>query len=283
MRRSSLQEQRRSYGCDRLGCRNWPCSRKRSRNWNGWQSQGNLRRLSRCCMRWCQPSSRREQQKREPMVPGWPGCSLKKRWEEQSVVITEEKAMKKAQRAVPARSLSRDLLPLWLIALLGAGCGTASQPQPTLLSQATTSPVSSEINRSLTSIALQTSFSSIEYRLGPEDLLQITLFNVPETEVGATPRRLEVRVSQQGVITLPLLGDITVAGLTTSALEQTLQERYKEYLRNPQIGVFVKEYRSQRISVIGQVRKPGVFELSGPKTLIDLLAMAGGVSEKAGS
>jgi polysaccharide export outer membrane protein len=146
-------------------------------------------------------------------------------------------------------------------------------------SQAVASPIATEINSKLTSIALQ---SSTEYRLGPEDLLQITLYNVPETEVGATPRKLEARISQQGDISLPLLGDIPAQGLTTSALEQRLQERYKKYLRDPQIGVFVKEYHSQRVSVIGEVQKPGVFELSGPKTLIDLLAMAGGVNDKAG-
>jgi len=114
-------------------------------------------------------------------------------------------------------------------------------------------------------------------------VLEITLFNVPPTEAGVTPRTLAAPVSQHGVITLPLLGDIPAAGLTTAGLEQTLQERYKKYLRDPQVGVQVKEYHSHRVSVIGEVGKPGVFEISGPKTLIDLLAMAGGVSDKAGS
>jgi polysaccharide export outer membrane protein len=93
---------------------------------------------------------------------------------------------------------------------------------------------------------------------------------------------MTVRVSQQGAITLPLLGDIQAEGLTTSAVEQALQERYKKYLRNPQAGVKVGEYHSQRVSVIGAVKTPGVIELSGPQTLIDVLALAGGVSDKAG-
>ncbi len=185
----------------------------------------------------------------------------------------------------PSDILQRVLSRLFLLMmLLEASCGQAPPPSPLLSASqgVSSSSASSDINNKLASMALQTAASPMEYRLGPEDLLQITLFNVPETEVGATPRKLEARVGQQGTITLPLLGDIQAAGATTSVLEQRLQELYAKYLRHPQVGVFVKEYHSQRISVIGEVKKPGVFELSGPKTLIDLLAQAGGVSDKAG-
>jgi polysaccharide export outer membrane protein len=139
-----------------------------------------------------------------------------------------------------------------------------------------------EINRSLTAAALQTAAPTDDYRIGPEDILQITLFNIPAGEQGVTPRTTDVRVSQDGMITLPLLGDVPVAGLTTSVVEQSLRERYDKYLRNPEVGVYVREFKSQRVSVLGAVRSPGVFQLTGPQTLIDLLAMAGGVSEKAG-
>lgn len=190
--------------------------------------------------------------------------------------------MKKTQKTVPACWLSRGLRTLSLSALLGTGCAMAQPSQPMLLTRATTSHAQTEINSALASLALQTPTSSADYCLGPEDLVEITLFNIVGTE-GETPRKMEVRVSQQGVITLPLLGDITAAGLTTSALEQVLQERYKKYIRDPHVGIFVKEYHSHQISVIGEVKSPGVFKLSGPKTLIDLLAMAGGVNERAGS
>jgi polysaccharide export outer membrane protein len=188
--------------------------------------------------------------------------------------------MQTTQKIVPSCSLRRGLLVLWLIALSAAGCAATPQHQPILPPQAATSQAQAEINHALVSSAFLGPASSADYRLGPGDLVEITLFNVLE-EVGVTPRRIEVRVSQQGMITLPLLGDITVAGLTTTTFEQTLEERYKKYLRNPKVGVFVKEYNSQRISVIGEVRQPGVFKLSDPKTLIDLLAMAGGITEKA--
>jgi polysaccharide export outer membrane protein len=144
-----------------------------------------------------------------------------------------------------------------------------------------------EINQALASEALRTPEgspdASPDYRIGPEDLLQITLFNVPEAEAGVTPRRTEVRVSQEGVVTLPLLGDLHVRGMTPGGLERLLRGRYERYLHNPAVGVRVLEYRAQRVSVIGAVQRPGVFQLSGPSTVADLLAMAGGVTTSASS
>lgn len=141
-----------------------------------------------------------------------------------------------------------------------------------------------QVNSALaTASALQASGSTADYRLGAEDLLEITLFNIPDAGAGILSRRAEVRVTQQGMIMLPLLGDIPVAGLTTSAVEQVLRQRYDEYLYNPQVGVYVKEYRSQRISVLGAVKNPGMFQITGPKTLGDLLALAGGITERASS
>jgi len=139
------------------------------------------------------------------------------------------------------------------------------------------------INSALAAAALQTSSPTADYRLAPEDLLEVTLYNIPASEVGITPRNVEARVSQEGMITLPLVGAIPAAGLTLSALEQSLRERYDKYLHNPQIGVNIKEFRGQRITVTGAIRSPGVLQLTGPKTLIDVLSMAGGIGDKAGS
>jgi polysaccharide export outer membrane protein len=101
-------------------------------------------------------------------------------------------------------------------------------------------------------------------------------------ESQVTPRTLTVRVTHQGQISLPLAGELDVRGLTVSGLEKKIREAYDKYIYNPQVGVLIREFR-QRASVIGAVQKPGVFELTGPKSVIELLAMAGGVSEKAGS
>jgi polysaccharide export outer membrane protein len=143
----------------------------------------------------------------------------------------------------------------------------------------------SEINKALATLALPTASTTADYRVGPEDLLEITLFNVPEalsTERQLTPRTLMVRVNHQGLISLPLIGELEAKGLTVLGLEKRLRDVYDKYIYNPQVGVLIKEFR-QRASVIGAVQKPGVFELTGPKSVIELLAMAGGVTEKAGS
>lgn len=177
------------------------------------------------------------------------------------------------------------VLLLSLSALLGIGCTAALQNQgmsPTPAGSAPPPSAVTDLNNTIAAVALQTPASAADYRVGPEDMLEITLFNVPPEEAGVTPRVTEKRVSQQGLITLALLGDIPAAGLTVSELERTLEQRYARYLRSPEVGVAVKEYRSQRVSVIGAVRNPGVFPLTGPQTLIDLLATAGGVSDKAG-
>jgi polysaccharide export outer membrane protein len=140
----------------------------------------------------------------------------------------------------------------------------------------------SEINNALATLAMHTALSPADYQIGAEDLLQITLFNVSADEAKVTPRTQVVRVSQQGMISLPLIGELKVAGLTAAGLERELRKQYDKYIYSPQVGVSVAEYR-QRISVIGAVQKTGVFELTGPKTVIDILSMAGGVSDKAGT
>jgi polysaccharide biosynthesis/export protein len=139
-----------------------------------------------------------------------------------------------------------------------------------------------EINNALATIALQTSLSMSDYQIGPEDLLEITLYNLPETAEKATPRALRLRVSNQGLISLPVIGAIKAVGLTAAGLEIELIKKYDKYIYNPQVGVLVAEYR-QRVSVIGAVQKPGIIDLTGPKTVIDILALAGGVTNNAGT
>jgi polysaccharide export outer membrane protein len=173
----------------------------------------------------------------------------------------------------------------FLSALLLAGCGPVT-PNPAVAPTATPGEAQpsavSEINQALATLAMNTSVSTADYQIGPEDLLQVTIYNVPTSEATHTPRQVQVRVSQQGMVSLPLIGEVKVAGLTPSRLEQELKKFYEQYIYNPRVGVHVNEFR-QRVSVIGAVQRPGVVELSGPKTVIDILAMAGGVSDKAGS
>jgi polysaccharide export outer membrane protein len=144
-----------------------------------------------------------------------------------------------------------------------------------------TSGTIANINRGLVGAAVERSGPSADYRIGPEDMLQITLYNVPGDAI-ATPRTTAVRVSQTGLINLPVLGEVLVTGTTVSGLEEKLRQLYDKYIYNPQVGILVTEFR-QRVSIIGAVQRPGEFVISGPKTLIDLLAMAGGVTPTAGT
>jgi polysaccharide biosynthesis/export protein len=114
-----------------------------------------------------------------------------------------------------------------------------------------------------------------EYRIGPRDLLEIKVFEAPELSQ-------TVRVSQDGTITLPLIGRIEVGGLTSDEVERKLASRLeKEFVRNPQVSVFIREYQSQRVAVIGAVEKPGTYELVGRQTLLHMISLAGGLKENA--
>lgn len=112
--------------------------------------------------------------------------------------------------------------------------------------------------------------------LGPGDLIEISVVEMAEIS------GRKVRVPRQGTINLPLLGEIPVTGKTASEVEEDVRQRLQQkYMHDPQVSVFVHERRSQRVSVLGAVRKGGVFELSGRMRLADALAMAEGLSDDA--
>jgi polysaccharide export outer membrane protein len=173
------------------------------------------------------------------------------------------------------------------VVLTSAGCSSVPQPNQSAASPNSHVPTAGsqraeEINKALSTASQQSSGSSRDYRLGPDDLVQITIYNIPEQDARITPRTVSLRVSQDGMLVLPLLGQMEVRGKTSAALERELNVRYAKFIRNPQVGVLVTEFR-QRVSVMGAVRKPGVFELTGPRTVVDVLALAGGVTEVAGN
>jgi polysaccharide biosynthesis/export protein len=169
-------------------------------------------------------------------------------------------------------------------------CAPTIQPQPQTASAKAPLSSTADINNALATLAMNASVQKADYQIGAEDLLQIMVFNIPDVGgrvgsdagVGVSPRTISVRVSHEGLISLPLIGDIKVAGLTPSGLERELKRQYDKYIYDPQVSVLVTEHR-QRVSVIGAVSKPGVIELTGPKTVIEMLAMAGGVTEQAGT
>jgi len=114
-----------------------------------------------------------------------------------------------------------------------------------------------------------------EYKIGPSDLLELSVFGVQEmTRV--------VRVNAQGMISLPLLGTIRAGGLTANELEAVLAAKLSEnLLQDPQVSVFIKEFVSQRVVVEGSVMKTGVYPLTGKTSLMQVLAIAGGLNQIA--
>jgi polysaccharide export outer membrane protein len=120
------------------------------------------------------------------------------------------------------------------------------------------------------------SVSAQEYRIGPEDVLSINIFEAQELN-------REVRVSASGEISLPLLGSVRAAGLTPRELEFVLQELlHRTYMKDPHVSVFVREMQSHPVSVMGAVRRPGVFQIRGSKTLLEVLSLSEGLADDAG-
>ncbi|MCD9097684.1 polysaccharide export protein [Luteimonas fraxinea] len=114
-----------------------------------------------------------------------------------------------------------------------------------------------------------------DYRVGAQDLLEISVFGVQDLN-------RQARVNSNGQITLPLLGAVMAGGRTIPELEAELAKRYAEgFLQNPQVTIFVKEYTSQRVTLEGALKKPGIYPLTGKTTLLQAIAMAEGMAEMA--
>ena len=119
--------------------------------------------------------------------------------------------------------------------------------------------------------------TSDEYKIGAKDLLEISVIGVPEIN------KVVVRVSEEGRITLPLLGEVEVGNLTKFEVEKKLTALAGEKIvLKPQVTVHILEYLSRRVSVVGAVGKPGPFELLGRQTVLSVLSEAGGLTRDAG-
>lgn len=112
--------------------------------------------------------------------------------------------------------------------------------------------------------------------LGAGDQIYITVFGQPDMSA-------EVTVNDNLQVTLPLVGSLKVGGLTPPTLEKLIAKRLKEgeYLLNPEVSIQVRQVRSQIMSVLGEVQRPGRFVLAGKMTVLDALAMAGGMTPRA--
>ena len=124
--------------------------------------------------------------------------------------------------------------------------------------------------------SVPSSSSAQEYLLGEGDLLRITVYENNDLTT-------EARVGGDGNISFPLIGPVKVGGLTVGQAEKTIAALLDEgYLVDPQVTVFISEYRSKKVSVLGEVKMPGLYELNSDVTLLDIISKAGGLTENAG-
>lgn len=112
------------------------------------------------------------------------------------------------------------------------------------------------------------------YRIGPEDTLLVSVWK--NEAISKT-----VPVRPDGMISLPLLHDVTAAGLTPEQLRDVLIEKLSAYIPNPEVSVIVTDVRSFKVSVLGEVARPARYELKSWATVLDVIALAGGLNEFA--
>jgi len=113
------------------------------------------------------------------------------------------------------------------------------------------------------------------YHISPHDLLEIKVFQADELSQ-------DVRVNPNGYISLPLIGKTKAAGLTQERLQSEITSALrKTYLQNPQVTIFIKEYTNQRVTVSGDVKKPGIFPIKGQMSVLQAIAEAEGLDELA--
>lgn len=117
---------------------------------------------------------------------------------------------------------------------------------------------------------------AVPIKIAPGDLLEITVFDTPEMTQ-------QVRVGADGKTQLALIGNTRLAGLTAQEGAETIARelRDRNFLLRPQVNVLIKEFASQGVSVTGEVQHPGVYQVLGPRTLLDVISMAGGLTNAA--
>jgi polysaccharide export outer membrane protein len=116
--------------------------------------------------------------------------------------------------------------------------------------------------------------TAVEYQIGPEDVLDISVWKNPELS-----RTVPVR--PDGKVSLPLLNDFRAAGLTPSDLREQLVARLSEFVLTPEVSVIVREVHSRKVAVVGAVKTAGRYELKSPMTVLEAIALAQGFTDFA--
>jgi polysaccharide export outer membrane protein len=114
-----------------------------------------------------------------------------------------------------------------------------------------------------------------DYRVAPNDVIEFEVYGIPEL-------KKSLRVNSTGLVTLPLVGNLSVVGLTGQQVEQAITAAYSEnYLQNPQVSVYIKEFTVRRLTIEGAVGRPGIYPVTGDLTLLRAIALAGGGAKYA--
>lgn len=164
--------------------------------------------------------------------------------------------------------MHRSLLPmLAMLLLLLTACGGGQSLRSTTSGTALPAPD--------TTNAAGAYEGASDYRLGAQDLIEVSVFGVDELSK-------TVRVNSNGQISLPLVGGVMAGGRTIPELETDLARRYADgYLQKPQVTIFVKEFASQRITLEGAVKEPGIYPITGRTSLLQAIAIAKGLDPLA--
>jgi polysaccharide export outer membrane protein len=182
-------------------------------------------------------------------------------------------------KLAPARFAPGIALAVSLVTVLAPGSpASAYEERATPVEQRTAVPVATVPGRddARPPSDLFDDDSASDYRIGRQDLLEITVFDVEELSQ-------TVRVANDGTIRMPLLGLIEVAGHTKSEVEERIAEQLADgYVQDPQVTVFIKEYESKKVAVSGAVKSPGRYEMLGQKTLLEMISEAGGLDKDLG-
>lgn len=154
--------------------------------------------------------------------------------------------------------------PLILAALLAACAGPRKTPAVPGLSAASE-------DAAILSALKQVQTTKVDYKISPTDLVNLTVFQQPDFD-------RTMRITQNGTISLPLLGTVKIGGLSVTEAEALLSEKLKEYVINPQVTLFIKEYGNKKIFILGEVKSPGSYELPAESklTVLEAVTMAGG-------
>ncbi|HEY2381687.1 MAG TPA: polysaccharide biosynthesis/export family protein [Terriglobia bacterium] len=122
--------------------------------------------------------------------------------------------------------------------------------------------------------AIPHAYGDSEFRLGPDDVIEVSVYQDKELD-----RTVPVR--PDGKISLPLIGEMLASGKTAPDLQKEIAQRLKQYIADPAVTVVVKEVNSPKVSVLGEVKNPGMYKIRDRATLLDAIAMAGGTTEYA--